>query len=167
MSAPKIPPQNPIGDSFEGVLLRFDGRLLLAHTPPHGLEDIQHGNFMVRYGVQYLQKPNSIVPGLIALDYGEMLTGEAAWRFLFNRSNLYPRADVVGHTDEGEEDMVPVKMLDLMRPVDVLVYENVDEKKPIGLVRAVITQQPDALPERLRTYAQLYSSLEAWQKATS
>ncbi|MCA9912505.1 MAG: hypothetical protein KC496_04135, partial [Anaerolineae bacterium] len=109
MSAPKIPPRNPIHDPFTGALIRVDGTTLLAHTLPPGLEAIQRGDFVVRYGVQYLQKAQSIVPGLVAVDYGEMLTGENAWNFIFNRSNLYPRADIVGYTSKGEEDMVPVK----------------------------------------------------------
>jgi hypothetical protein len=104
---------------------------------------------------------------LIAVDYGEMLTGEKAWNFLFKRSNLYPRADVVGYTSTGEEDMTPVKTLDLMRPVDVLAYETAEGKKPIGRVRGIITTQPQSLPERLRSYAQIYPTLEAWQKAIS
>ncbi len=165
MSAPKIPPQNPIGDSFESVLLRVNGQLLLSQAAPPELEPIQRGHFVVRYGVQYLQKPQSIVPGLIAVDYGEMLTGENAWDFLFKRSNLYPRADVIGYSDQGEEDMVPVKMLDLMRPVDVLVYESAEATQPLGLVRAIIAPEPDALPERLRTYAPIYPTVETWQKA--
>lgn len=165
MSAPRIPRRNPISDPFTGALIRVDGTALLTESLPPGLEAIQRGHFVVRYGVQYLQKAQSIVPGLIALDYGDMLTGEEAWNFLFNRSNLYPRADVVGYTSKGEDDMVPVKMLDLMRPVDVLVYESLEATQPLAHIRGIISQDPEQIPERLRTYTKTYPTLEAWQKA--
>ncbi len=165
MGAPRIPRRNPISDLFTGVLVRVDGTALLAESLPAELEAIQHGDFVVRYGVQYLQKAQSIVPGLIALDYGDMLTGEEAWNFLLHRSNLYPRADVVGYTSKGEDDMVPVKMLDLMRPVDVLVYESLEATQPLALIHGIITQKPDDVPARLRTYTKTYPTIEAWQKA--
>jgi len=167
MSAPKIPPQNPVSDPFEGVLLRVDDHTLLAYNPPPNLEIIQRGIFTIRYGVQYLQKPQSIVPGLIAVDYGEMLTGENAWNFLFKRSNLYPRADVVGYTNQGEEDMIPVKFLDLMRPVDVLVYKTEEDKKPLARVSGILTTEPEKVPERLRNHVQIQPTQEAWLKANS
>ena len=65
---------------------------------------------IVRYGVRFLGKPHlSVVPGLVAIDYGEMLIGEEAWIFLTKRSNLYPRAEVFGYRNDGHDDMITVK----------------------------------------------------------
>ncbi|MCA9913242.1 MAG: hypothetical protein KC496_07825, partial [Anaerolineae bacterium] len=69
------------------------------------------------------------------------------------------------YTSKGEDDMVPVKMLDLMRPVDVLVYDSLDATQPLAVIRGIITPNANTLPERLRMYANTYPTLEAWQKA--
>ena len=166
MSAPKIPPRNPIGDVFEGVVLQVDETYLLSPTPLEEATTAHTGTFVIRYGVTYLGKPHdSIVPGLLALDYGEFLTGENAWHFLMNKSNLHPRGDVVGFRKDGEEAMVVVKSLDLMHPLDILVYADNDSTKPLLQVQAVITPDAAAIPERLQQYAAIYPSLEAWRKA--
>ena len=75
MPIPVIPPREPIGDLFEGVLLTSNEHYLLASAPIEGYESIQQGIFMLRYGVVYLDKHHySIVPSLLALDYGKFLT---------------------------------------------------------------------------------------------
>ena len=166
MSAPKIPPRNPIGDNFEGVVLQDDDVFLLGRTPQNGAQTVKSGMFVIRYGVVYLGKPHlSIVPGLLALDYGQFLTGENAWHFLFNKSNLYPRADVLGYRNDGEDDMVVVKSLDLMHPLDILVYEDDEAAKPLAQARALIAAATEGLPPRLLEYATIYPSLDAWQQA--
>lgn len=168
MNAPKIPPRNPIGDDFEGVIVQIDEALLLSPKPLENATIIHTGNWVVRYGVTYLGKPHvSIVPGLLALDYGEFLTGDNAWHFLMNKSNLHPRADVVGFRNDGEEDMVVVKSLDLMHPLHILVYADNETAKPLAQIRGVITADTAKLPERLNQYAHVYHSLEAWQEAQS
>lgn len=166
MSAPKIPPRHPIGDSFEGVVLEIDNVALLANVSHDEAAGVHTGLMLVRYGVVFLGRPQlSIVPGLLALDYGEFLTGENAWHFLLHRSNLYPRADVVGYRNDGEDDMVVVKALDLVRPLHILVYENEDATTPLAQVEAVIAPDTTLLPQRLRKYATVHPSVEAWRKA--
>jgi hypothetical protein len=168
MSAPKIPPRNPIGDEFEGVLLQVDDKYLLSTAPLANATVVHEGKFIVRYGVAYLGKPHiSIVPALLALDYGEFLTGENAWHFLMHKSNLHPRADVVGYRNDSEDDMVVVKSLDLMYPLHILVYADEDAKKPLAQVAAVVTTTPEKLAERINQYAPVYPSIEVWQKAQS
>jgi hypothetical protein len=166
MSAPKIPPRNPIGDVFEGVVLQVDESYLLSPTPLGNTTTVYTGQFVVRYGVTVLGKPHeSIIPGLLALDYGEFLTGDNAWHFLMNKSNLHPRADVVGFRKNGEEDMIVVKSLDLMHPLDILVYTTHDSQIPLVQVQAIIAPDGAKLPERLKQYATVYPSIEAWRKA--
>src|SRR5688572_20156432 len=168
MSAPKIPPRNPISDVFEGVLLQVDDSYMLSPAPLEHTVIVHEGKFIVRYGVAYLGKPHmSIVPALLALDYGEFLTGENAWHFLMHKSNLHPRADVVGYRNDGEDDMVVVKQLDLTYPLHILAYADEDAKKPLAQVAAVITSARDKLAERFNQYAPVYPSIEAWQKAQS
>lgn len=166
MSAPKIPPRNPIADVFEGVLVRVDDSYLLSPARLENAAVVHEGIFVVRYGVAFLGKPHmSIVPALLALDYGEFLTGENAWHFLMHKSNLHPRADVVGYRNDGEDDMVVVKSLDLMYPLHILVYADEDAKKPLTQVAAIITSAREKLAERLNQYAAIYPSIEAWRKA--
>lgn len=167
MSAPRIPPRQPIGDWYHGVVNQVQSHTLLA---PRALPDaavLHEGQVMLRYGVQYAQKPLSIVPGLIAADYGTMYNGENAWHFLLHRSNLYPRADVIGYRSDGEDDMVTVKSLDLMRPLDVLAYVDDQATKPLAVIQAVIADPPDDLPQRLRDYATIFPTFAAWQEAHS
>jgi hypothetical protein len=127
---------------------------------------VYQGAMVVRYGVRYLGKPHlSIVPGLIALDYGEMLTGEAAWEFLTRRSNLYPRAEVFGYRNDGRDEMITVKNLDLVLPVEVLVYENSSAVMPMARPLALIADDNErtTLPPRLLEYLPCYPTVTAWQ----
>ncbi|HEX2619120.1 MAG TPA: hypothetical protein VHL11_03205, partial [Phototrophicaceae bacterium] len=72
---PVIPERDPIGDPFSGVVLETHGKTLLALHPLSDTTLLHRGDFVIRYGVRYLGKPHlSLVPGLLALDYGEMLT---------------------------------------------------------------------------------------------
>jgi hypothetical protein len=174
MNSRQIPDRQRIGDVFSGVVLQVNNITLLADTPPDKSTDddtgdadatvLHEGEFIVRYGVRYLGKPHlSIVPGLLATDTGEIMTGENAWDFLLNRSNLFPRADVQGYRNDGEDDMVFVKELDLMQPIQLLVYNTAEATKPLAQVAAVISQQPDNLPERLHKHADVYPSITEWR----
>jgi hypothetical protein len=166
MPSPKIPPREAIGDFFEGVVLRIDDIYLLAPAPIDGFETAYAGRFMIRYGVVYLGKPHySIVPGILALDYGEFLTGEEAWDFLINKSNLYPRADVLGYRNDGLDTQVFVKELDLMWDFDVLVYADAQATKPLAKAEALIAGNTDNIAERLLDYIEIYPSVKEWQKA--
>lgn len=154
-----IPAREPIGDLISGVLLQDGDRQALA--PQTGAEV-----FVLRYAVQYLGKPHlAIVPGLIALDYGEMLIGEAAWEFLLKRSNLHPRADVVGYRNDGKDEMVTVKVLDLAQPISVLVYADADATQPVAQLSAIIAHDDAGIPARALEYLPRYNTLTDWQAA--
>jgi len=160
---PTIPDRQPITDSFSGVLVKVDDVCLLAPAELPGVQTIASGRFVIHYAVPYLGKPHlAIVPGLVALDYGEMLTGEAAWDFLLHHSNLHPRADVVGYRNDGTDDMIVVKLLDLALPVQVLVYTDASAVRPLAHVMALIAPSSDTLPTRLLEYLPRYNSLEEW-----
>lgn len=166
MPSPKIPPRKAIHDSFVGVVLKIDEHYLLAPAPLDGYETLHEGKFTIRYGVVYLGKPHySIVPDLLALDYGELLTGEEAWDFLINKSNLYPRADVFGYRNDGTDEQVFVKQLDLMWHFDVLVYADDEATTPLAKVSALVAENTDSFPDRLLDYLETFPSIKEWQKA--
>ena len=161
---PAIPERQPIADSFGGVVLQVDEAFTLAPAPLTGAVQVASGDLVIRYAVPYLGKPHfSIVPGLIALDHGEMLTGEAAWDFLLHHSNLYPRADVIGYRNDGADEMIVVKLLDLAEPVQVLAYPDAAATRPVARIAALIAADTTGLPPRLLEYLPHYDSLEAWK----
>lgn len=162
-----IPARQPIADMFSGYLIQFgEMQALCTEEPDEDVQVIQHGQFIIRYAVPFLGKPQlSIVPGLIVLDYGEMLAGEAAWDFLLNRSNLYPRADVIGYRNDGEDDMVVIKWLDVDQPVQVLVYTDSTATKPLTPVNAIIADDTENLPGRMLDYLVTYPTISKWQVA--
>lgn len=160
----RIPERNPLGDPFSGSLLRVGE----AHaiTPQIIDSSLAKGTFIIRYGVRFLGKPNiSVVPGILALDYGEMLTGEEAWSFIFNKSNLYPRADVVGFRHDGEDEMIALKHLDVALTPDVLIYTDSTANQPVARVDAIIATQEQAenLPARIVQYLPRFNSIEEWK----
>ncbi len=155
-----------IADVFVGALVHIDAQHILTNLPHPTASTVYQGEIVVRYGVPYLMQPHlSIVPDLLALDYGQMLNGEEAWEFLYQKSNLYPRADVCGYRHDGVDEMLPVKLLDLMRPVQLLAYSDAQATTPLAPVSALVVAQPDALAERLRTYGTLFTSWQDWQAA--
>lgn len=166
MPAPRIPARQPIGDTLQGLILSVDNHYLLATSDIEGHEPVHTGGFVLRYGVVYLGKPHlSLVPALLALDYGEFKTGEDGWNFLVNKSTLYPRADVFGHNKSGEDTQAFVKELDLMYPFDLLVYADDSATTPLCKVDAIITPTPDALPDRVHEYANVFRAIKDWKKA--
>lgn len=166
MPAPRIPQRQPIGDAFTGVIIEAEGHFVLANAPIEGYKTTDEGTFVVRYAVVFLGKPHlSIVPALMALDYGEFKTGEDAWEFLLHKSNLYPRADVIGHNNKGEDTQVFVRELDLMYPFDILVYKDETSTTAICKVDAIIHPAPGDLPGRLVEYVNIFPTLEEWKKA--
>jgi hypothetical protein len=158
-----IPERTPVSDIFTGVVLQIAGAQALALTSPTEVQPIAAGVLIIRYGIGYLGKPHlSLVPGLVALDYGDMLTGEEAWSFLLKRSNLYPRADVVGYRNDGQDDMIQIKWLDLAQPVTVLVYADNSATMPIARPTVAIGDKAH-FPPRLLEYLPHYETVAEWQ----
>ncbi|MBK8136411.1 MAG: hypothetical protein IPK52_11320 [Chloroflexi bacterium] len=148
---PAIPSRVPVGDPFPGMLSLLGGRFVLSASPLLGADIVAQG-IVLRYGARLLEKPFvSIVPGLIALERGEMMTGDAAWDFLLRRSNLYPRAEVYGFRDDGKDDMLTVKRLDLAIAPKVLAYTDASATVPLAEVVALIGEAA-AFPARAAEY---------------
>ncbi len=163
-----IPQRVPIGDSFHGHLIQVNAEQALALDSPLNASVIASGDFIVRYGLRFLGKLHvSIVPGLVVMDYGDMLTGGDAWTFLMTRSNLYPRSEVVGYRNDGEEEIVFIRSLDIAVPPEVLVYDSENATKPIAKPVALIASDTTRLPERLLKSLPVYTSIIDWQETTT
>ncbi|MBN8635473.1 MAG: hypothetical protein J0M07_09145 [Anaerolineae bacterium] len=161
-----IPPRQPISDTLDGAIVGIGG--LHALTPRAFAPDnaLLSGLLTVRYAVRFLGKPHlSIVPELVAVDYGDMFVGEEAWDFILNKSNLYPRAEVFGHLNSGQDEMMYVKHLDLVQPIEVLVYAKPADSVPAGRPIALIAPEAATatLPPRLLQHLPRFATLADWQ----
>jgi hypothetical protein len=163
-----IPERNPIGDVFSGAVIQVDGVQVLTTLDSMSKQVIASGTFIIRYGLRFLGKLHiSIVPGLVVLDRGEMMTGEEAWDFLLKNSNLYPRSEVFGYKNDGTDDSVFIRTLDMAVLPEVLVYADENATKPIAKPSALIAPDTSGLPERLLSYLPRYPSLAEWQAETT
>ncbi len=162
---PNIPQRKPIGDTFSGLILQAGDDYLLAAAAQADAAIAHRGEFIVRYGIGYLDRPLSIVPALVVVDYGDAFVGQAMWDFLLKRSNLYPRADVIGYQSDGKDEMTVLKKLDIMRPFDVLIYSNSEATAPLLRAKGFIGDEADyqQLPDRLRQYLGRYENIATWQ----
>jgi hypothetical protein len=159
-----IPERAPIGDRFNGLILQCGERQALALSPQPEAETLSSGSFVVRYGLRYLGKPHlSVVPGMVVLDYGDFLTGEEAWEFLTERSNLYPRSEVFGYLNNGSDEMTVIKALDLSIPPEVLVYTDAGATTPIAHPTALIDKSADTFPPRLLEFLPRFPTVTDWQ----
>ena len=166
MSRPTIPERQPVGEWFGGALVQAAEQFALIVNPGPA-PVFRAGPLVVRYGIRFLGKPHlSIVPGLVVIDYGDMLTGEPAWEFLTQRSNRYPRAEVFGYRNDGRDEMMLVRALDLALSPEVLVYADNTATAPLARPTALIATETEAaaLPARLTGALARYESLEDWQR---
>ena len=159
-------PRQTVEDPFHGHVLRLASVTLLSTLADSAAETLASGPLLLRYGLVCLETPHlCLVPELVVMEYGELLSGEAAWDFLLHHSNLHPRAEVLGHRDDGMEDQLRVSRLDLAQTPRVLVWpaESAGDATPLARPRAVIADKPDSLPGRLRQFLPLYPSLTDWR----
>ncbi len=158
------PYRAPIAERVTGVVTLLAGAALLSSRKLTVGETIAQGELVIRYGITYLGKPHvTIVPDLVVADYGELLRGEEAWRFLMDKGHLYPRADVCGRRNDGQEDMVALKQLDLDGPYDVYVYGRESERQPLAQVSALIAVDRAKFPRRLARHLSTFASLDQWR----
>lgn len=171
MPQPKIPDRQPIHDVFNGVIFQVQNASktqtwgFLSSTPPSEI-DYQQGEFVIRYGVRYLGKPHiSIVPGLVASDYGDMMVGDMAWEFIYKKGLAFPRADILGYRHDGVDEMISMKFLDTVIPPHVLVYADTQATTPLMSVVALIApvDSTPTLPSRLLGYLPRFDHLEDWK----
>ncbi len=164
MAKRKMPQGLPVAERVRGVVRRVGAAALFSACDIAEGELIAQGDLVIRYGITYLGKPHlSIVPELVAADYGELLSGEHAWGFLMRSGHLYPRADVFGWRNDGEDDMIALKLLDFDYPYDVFAYHQVEARQPCAKLAAMIAPDPSAFPERLLKHLPRYESFSQWR----
>lgn len=160
MSRSTIPARDPYGEIFSGVVIRHAGRILLTPGPAPD-DEVLARSVVIRYGVRYLEKHFlSLVPGLIALERGELFTGEDALDFVVKRSNLYPRTEVYGYRSDGADEMKTVKWLDVAEPLMVLAYANAAATSPVAEIDGLAGPE-GAFSARMLTALPRYDSLDA------
>ncbi|MEM6284333.1 MAG: hypothetical protein AAF787_19230 [Chloroflexota bacterium] len=160
---PDIPPRSPATDMFDGVLVQYGESHLLATQSDDNATVMSSGPIMLRYGLMVLGKPHLyIVPGLLAVDYGDFFNGDAMWDFVLTKSNIYPRAEVFGYRNDGEDDMLVLKKLDMAAPRGVFAFGD-DDAHPIAQVNAVIAPDETGIAPRLLEYLPHYHSFDDWK----
>lgn len=157
------PQREPINELLSGTVSCFDGSYFLSSSVLPQAEIMIQGEIALRYGIPYLFNPQwTIVPDLVVLDYGDTLTGEAAWDFLMTSSHLYPRSDVLGFRNDGADEMVPLKQLDFDSPYSVFAYHGPEERQPVARLSALIGSDEGGFPGRLLQHLTCYASLDDW-----
>lgn len=157
--------RQPIADRLAGVVTEVDGLAVLSSAALIAGAMIARGELTIRYGITFFGKPQmSIVPDLVVADYGELLTGETAWEFLMKSGHLYPRADVCGFRNDGVDDMVAVKQLDIEYPYDVFVYRQLESEQPFATLSALIDTDSASYPERLLRHLPRFDSIMSWRQ---
>ena len=157
--------RQPIAERVAGVVTAIERHALLSPAELTGGETIVRGNLIFRYGITFLGKPQlSIVPHLVVADYGELLAGEEAWEFLMTSAHLYPRADVCGFLNDGRDEMVALKQLDFDYPLDVFVYQRLQDELPLARLSALVAGESASYPARLLRHLPRFDSLNAWRR---
>ncbi len=158
-------PRQPISERVSAVVTEVEGQALLSAGRLSEGEAVASGDLIIRYGITFLGKPQmSIVPHLVVADYGELLTGEAAWAFLMSSAHLYPRADVCGWLNDGRDEMVLLKQLDFDYPFDVFVYQQIQDEQPLAKLSALVAPDSPPYPQRLLQRLPRFESLKAWRR---
>ncbi len=140
-------------DTLKGVVWKKDGVLSLSLaplSPPADSEIVLEGDITLRYGIEMLHAPHAIVPGLFETERGAILTGRAAWDYLWSKFQLYPRAEVIGVQEDGQEVTVLMRELDFGEPAQVLAYPDEVAARAVGRIKRLHAPEGAALPALLR-----------------
>ena len=165
MPSPAVPQREPINEIIRGTVSRLDDSFVLSPGPLPQAETIAAGELIVRYGIPYMGKAHlSIVPDLVVADHGEMLSGETAWAFLMQSSHLFPRSDVLGFRNDGDDEMLALKHLDFDSPYNVFAYRQPSDHHPFVKLTALVTIDRAQFPERLYRHLRCFDSLDDWRR---
>lgn len=140
-----------------GLLWRRAGQLGLTLSPllpPPQTEVIFAGNIVLRYALDLLTSPQSLIIGYLETENGVVKTGQAAWEFVWAKWQLYPRAEIIGVQMDGQEVQVLLKDLDVGEAPRVVAYRNAEEISPLGSVEFLDAPPDTTLPEVLEKVAE-------------
>jgi hypothetical protein len=152
---PKLPALRYIDQAVEGALYDAPGGpILLVGSAPSALRDrapAHRGTLIVRYGIPLnLRGGGVVIPGLFVSERGAVLVGRAAWDFIQQHFQMYPRADVIGLDEHGKEVSVWLRELDFGARLRVFVYRSPADTLPLGEPVSVLRgEYAPALPPLL------------------
>ncbi|MBK9123897.1 MAG: hypothetical protein IPM16_12385 [Chloroflexi bacterium] len=142
-----------------GAVIRHGGRFLLLAAPSPDGEALAR-SVVIRYGVRYLEKHFlSLVPGLIALERGEMFTGRRA-RFRRQTQQRIPAPRSTATSSDGADEMKTVKWLDVAEPLMVLAYASATDASPVAVIDVLVGPE-GAFSARMLAALPRYDSLDA------
>lgn len=143
-------------EHISGILWRQGDHLGLTLpplAPPPDATRIQHGDLVLRYGIEMLTAPYQLIPGYFENENGAIKTGRAAWEFIWSKFQLYPRAEVIGFRSDGAPAQVLMRDLDFGEPPKVLAFPDETAWRALGVITH-LSAPPDAtLPDLLAQYA--------------
>lgn len=134
---PKLPDPRYIDQQVEGALYDtlVGPALLVGSAPPdlRGRMPIFRGTLVVRYGIPLNVRGGGVViPGLFVSERGAVLVGRAAWDFIQQHFQMYPRADVIGLGESGNKVSVWLRELDFGARLRTFVYRLPADTLPLG-----------------------------------
>lgn len=122
---------------------------------PAGATILLDGEIVLRYAIAFLQRPFSLVIGYFETENGAVKTGEAAWKFIWKKWQLYPRAEVIGVSSRGEPMQVYLKDLDFGEPAQIFAYADSEADTPLAEAQQVHTPADANLPPLLAALMRL------------
>jgi hypothetical protein len=151
--------QKTVHEDVTGYLVDLgDGKAELL-VGSNELEDetpvLASGPMVVRYAIPMLYESHlAFVPAHVIAERGGELTGWPAWKFIFKRFELHPRAEVFGLRSDGKTDQLYLKTLDIAAPVRVYAYNSVSDSVPLAQVISLVVDADlaDEVSERLNRY---------------
>ena len=72
----------------------------------------------------------------------------------------------MGYRNDGLDEQVFIKQLDVILDFDILVYADENATKPLAKIAAIITETKEGLPTRILNYCKIVPSIDAWQKVS-
>lgn len=121
-----------------------------ANHPPDA-EFVMQGQIILRYGIDLLSQPHTLVPGYFESENGYAKAGREAWEFIWAKFQLYPRADVIGLRDDGAAWSGYMRDLDFGEGPKILAYSDTEAMVSLGQITH-ISGDPSALPPLLAGY---------------
>jgi hypothetical protein len=128
----RIPEPEYLHETLDGMVYDLpEGTTLMVGPPPPVFASYAPrlaSPLVLRYGIP-LQTPAShaLIPGLFVSERGVALVGQAAWTFMLDNFQLYPRADVIGfRAHNGTPLQVFLRELDFGAGIRLFAYESVD-----------------------------------------
>lgn len=135
----------PVYDLFDGVLVRTVDRsnlvMLIGEEIPSGNWITVHtGSILVCYGLPYLHQPdNTLIPQWAYDDFQREYHGDEALRFILQRGDAFPRADVLGwQASTGKQDRRFFKEMDIAAKLRAVAYRTLDPATVIGTVSSIV-----------------------------